>query len=75
CTVLARSGGPGAKGITAYLVPADAPGLSAAPPERKMGLKGSPTAQLHFDGVRIGDERRIGAEGEGFSLALDALDA
>ncbi|WP_129287708.1 acyl-CoA dehydrogenase family protein [Streptomyces sp. GZWMJZ-114] len=75
CTVLARSGGPGAKGVTAYLVPADAPGLSAAPPERKMGLKGSPTAQLHFDGVRVGDERRIGAEGEGFSLALDALDA
>jgi alkylation response protein AidB-like acyl-CoA dehydrogenase len=75
CTVLARSGGPGAKGVTAYLVPTTAAGFSAAPPERKMGLQGSPTAQLRFDGVRVADERRIGAEGQGFSLALDALDA
>ncbi|MFE9249508.1 acyl-CoA dehydrogenase family protein [Streptomyces sp. NPDC007088] len=74
-TVLARSGGPGAKGVTAYLVPADAEGLSAAAPERKMGLKGSPTAQLHFDGVRIGEDRRIGKEGQGFAIALAALDS
>jgi alkylation response protein AidB-like acyl-CoA dehydrogenase len=74
-TVLARSGGPGAHGITAYLVPGDAPGLSAAAPERKMGLKGSPTAQVHLDGVRVPDERRIGEEGQGFAIALSALDA
>ncbi|MFE9663453.1 acyl-CoA dehydrogenase family protein [Streptomyces sp. NPDC005955] len=74
-TVLARSGGPGARGITAYLVPGDAPGLSAAAPERKMGMKGSPTAQLHFDGVRVSDARRIGAEGQGFAIALSALDS
>ncbi|MFF2024668.1 acyl-CoA dehydrogenase family protein [Streptomyces sp. NPDC058171] len=74
-TVLARSGGPGARGITAYLVPGDAPGLSAAAPERKMGMKGSPTAQLHFDGVRVPDARRIGAEGQGFAIALSALDS
>ncbi|MFH8842596.1 acyl-CoA dehydrogenase family protein [Streptomyces sp. NPDC017868] len=75
CTVMARTGGPGARGITAFLVPGDAPGLSAAPPERKMGMKGSPTAQLHFDGVRVADDRRLGAEGQGFAIALGALDA
>ncbi|WP_037914623.1 acyl-CoA dehydrogenase family protein [Actinacidiphila yeochonensis] len=74
-TVLARTGGPGAHGVSAFLVPGDAPGLSAAAPERKMGLKGSPTAQVHFDGVVVGDERRIGEEGQGFALALAALDA
>ncbi|MBT2443007.1 acyl-CoA dehydrogenase family protein [Streptomyces sp. ISL-36] len=75
CTVMARTGGEGAKGITAFLVPGDAPGLSAAAPERKMGMKGSPTAQLHFDGVRTPDTRRIGEEGQGFAIALSALDS
>lgn len=74
-TVLARTGSKGARGITAFLVPGDAEGLSAAAPERKMGMKGSPTAQLHFDGVRIGDARRIGDEGQGFAIALSALDS
>lgn len=74
-TVLARTGGEGAKGITAFLVPGDAEGLSAAVPEKKMGMKGSPTAQLHFDGVRVPDSRRIGEEGQGFTIALAALDA
>ncbi|MFF5706434.1 acyl-CoA dehydrogenase family protein [Streptomyces sp. NPDC012794] len=74
-TVLARTGAPGAKGITAFLVPGDAPGLTAAVPEKKMGMKGSPTAQLHFDGVRVPDARRIGEEGQGFTIALAALDA
>ncbi|GGU49195.1 acyl-CoA dehydrogenase [Streptomyces albospinus] len=74
-TVLARTGGGGAHGITAFLVPGDAAGLTAAPPERKMGMKGSPTAQLHFDGVRVPDSRRIGEEGQGFAIALSALDS
>ncbi|MET9622581.1 acyl-CoA dehydrogenase family protein [Streptomyces sp. NPDC006464] len=74
-TVMARTGGEGARGITAFLVPGDAPGVGAAPPERKMGLKGSPTAQLHFDGVRVPDARRIGEEGQGFAIALSALDS
>ncbi|GAA1176164.1 acyl-CoA dehydrogenase [Streptomyces hebeiensis] len=74
-TVLARTGAEGARGITAFLVPGDAPGLTAAPPERKMGMKGSPTAQLHFDGVRVPDSRRIGEEGQGFAIALSALDS
>ncbi|MFF2465952.1 acyl-CoA dehydrogenase family protein [Streptomyces mirabilis] len=74
-TVLARSGGAGPRGITAFLVPGHAEGLSAAPPERKMGMKGSPTAQIHFDAVRVSDGRRIGDEGQGFAIALAALDS
>ncbi|MFK0103070.1 MULTISPECIES: acyl-CoA dehydrogenase family protein [unclassified Streptomyces] len=74
-TVLARTGAEGARGITAFLVPGDAAGLSAAVPEKKMGMKGSPTAQLHFDGVRVPDARRIGEEGQGFAIALSALDS
>ncbi|MET9421812.1 MULTISPECIES: acyl-CoA dehydrogenase family protein [unclassified Streptomyces] len=74
-TVLARTGVEGPRGITAFLVPGDAPGLNPAAPEKKMGMKGSPTAQLHFDGVRIPDSRRIGEEGQGFAIALSALDS
>jgi alkylation response protein AidB-like acyl-CoA dehydrogenase len=74
-TVLARSGVEGPRGITAFLVPGDAPGLNAAVPEKKMGMKGSPTAQLHFDGVRVPDSRRVGEEGQGFAIALSALDS
>jgi alkylation response protein AidB-like acyl-CoA dehydrogenase len=74
-TVLARTGEDGTRGITAFLVPGGAPGLTAAPPEKKMGMKGSPTAQLHFDGVRVADNRRIGDEGQGFAIALSALDS
>ncbi|MGW7268473.1 acyl-CoA dehydrogenase family protein [Streptomyces sp. NPDC054842] len=74
-TVLARTGGEGPRGISAFLVPGDAAGLSAAAPEKKMGMKGSPTAQVHFDGVRVGDDRRIGEEGQGFAIALSALDS
>ncbi|MFF8637879.1 acyl-CoA dehydrogenase family protein [Streptomyces pilosus] len=74
CTVMARTGEEGPRGITAFLVPGDAEGLSAALPEKKMGMKGSPTAQLHFDGVRVPDARRVGEEGQGFAIALAALD-
>ncbi|OII68500.1 acyl-CoA dehydrogenase family protein [Streptomyces sp. CC77] len=73
-TVMARTGAEGPRGVTAFLVPGDAEGLTAAAPEKKMGMKGSPTAQLHFDGVRVPDARRIGEEGQGFSIALSALD-
>ncbi|MCZ7430226.1 acyl-CoA dehydrogenase family protein [Streptomyces sp. WMMC1477] len=74
-TVFARTGAAGPRGITAFLVPGDAPGLGAAAPERKMGMKGSPTAQVHLDGVRVPDARRLGAQGQGFAIALDALDS
>ncbi|MER8224528.1 acyl-CoA dehydrogenase [Streptomyces sp. NPDC094143] len=74
-TVMARTGEEGPRGITAFLVPGDAPGVSAAPPEKKMGMKGSPTAQVHFDGVRVPGTRRIGEEGLGFAIALSSLDS
>ncbi len=74
-TVMARTGEDGPGGITAFLVPGDAAGLSAAAPERKMGMNGSPTAQLHFDGVRVPDARRLADEGSGLKLALAALDS
>ncbi|MFI5570087.1 acyl-CoA dehydrogenase family protein [Streptomyces sp. NPDC051740] len=73
-TVMARTGEEGPRGITAFLVPGDAEGLSAAAPEKKMGMKGSPTAQVHLDGVRVPDARRVGEEGQGFAIALSALD-
>lgn len=63
------------QGISCFLVPADAPGLSPDPPERKMGLTASVTATMRFDGVRVPMERRLGAEGEGLSIALAGLDS
>ncbi|MFJ5309176.1 acyl-CoA dehydrogenase family protein [Streptomyces sp. NPDC088350] len=74
-TVMARTGEDGPRGISAFLVPGDAAGLTGAAPEKKMGMKGSPTAQVHFDGVRVPDERRLGEEGQGFAIALSALDS
>ncbi|WP_238006848.1 acyl-CoA dehydrogenase family protein [Dactylosporangium sp. AC04546] len=63
------------KGISCFLVPADTPGLVVDPPERKMGLMGSATATVRFDGARIPACRRLGAEGEGLRIALSGLDA
>ncbi|MFB7664943.1 acyl-CoA dehydrogenase family protein [Kitasatospora sp. NPDC056138] len=74
-STMVRTGEDGARGISCLLVPADSQGLSAAPPEHKMGMSSSPTAQLHFDGVRVDRERRIGDEGQGFQIALSALDS
>lgn len=74
-TVMARTGEEGPRGITAFLAPGDAAGLNASPPERKMGMKGSPTAQINFDGVRLDGSRRLGEEGQGFAIALSALDS
>lgn len=73
--VLARTGGAGPAGISCLLVPGDAAGLSAAPPERKMGMRASTTAQIHLTDVVVGDDRRIGEAGQGFAVAMAALDA
>ena len=62
-------------GITCFLVPADAEGLSADTPEDKMGLMSSTTASMVFDGVRVPAERRLGADGEGLAIALAGLDS
>ncbi|WP_442811587.1 MULTISPECIES: acyl-CoA dehydrogenase family protein [unclassified Streptosporangium] len=63
------------KGISCFLVPADAEGLSADPPERKMGLTGSATATMRLDHVRVPAWRRIGEEGDGLKIALAGLDS
>ncbi|MGY5883872.1 acyl-CoA dehydrogenase family protein [Modestobacter lacusdianchii] len=73
--VMARTSDDGARGISCFLVPADSPGLSADTAERKMGLTGSTTATMRFDGVRVDADRRLGEEGEGLSIALAGLDA
>ncbi|MFD1860508.1 acyl-CoA dehydrogenase [Aeromicrobium camelliae] len=62
-------------GITCFLVPGDAEGLSADHPEDKMGLMGSTTATMLFDNVRVPVERRLGEEGQGLSIALAGLDS
>ncbi|NJQ03461.1 acyl-CoA dehydrogenase family protein [Streptomyces zingiberis] len=74
-TVMARTSEDRAHGVSCFLVPADTPGLSADPPERKMGLTGSATATMRFDEVRVPASRRIGAEGQGLPIALAGLDA
>ncbi|MCW2781767.1 MAG: acyl-CoA dehydrogenase [Marmoricola sp.] len=73
--VMARTADTGGRGISCFLVPADAVGLTADYPEQKMGLMGSTTASMLFEDVRIPAERRIGKEGQGLSIALAGLDA
>jgi alkylation response protein AidB-like acyl-CoA dehydrogenase len=72
--LMVRTGGPGAGGISCLLAPADTPGLLPQPPERKMGLAASPTAQIVLDGVRVPADRLVGEEGQGFRIAMSALD-
>jgi alkylation response protein AidB-like acyl-CoA dehydrogenase len=72
--VMARTG-EGRDGISCFLVPGDADGLSADPPERKMGLTGSATATMRFENVAVDEHRRLGAEGDGLKIALAGLDA
>jgi alkylation response protein AidB-like acyl-CoA dehydrogenase len=62
-------------GISCFLVPGDAHGLSADPAEHKMGMTGSPTATMVFDNVRVSADRRLGAEGDGLKIALAGLDS
>lgn len=73
--VMVRTGEAGTKGISCLLIDGAADGLSAGPLERKMGLTASPVAQLHLDSVRVPKDRLIGAEGQGFSIAMSALDS
>ncbi len=64
----------GKKGITAFYIPTGSPGLSVASPERKMGQRASDTCALAFDGLRLPENHRIGAEGHGLSIALSSLE-
>jgi alkylation response protein AidB-like acyl-CoA dehydrogenase len=73
--IFCRTGGPGAAGISCLLADADTPGLLPQRPERTMGLRSSPPAQIVFDGARLPADRLVGGEGTGFRIAMEALDA
>ncbi|EZP52537.1 MULTISPECIES: acyl-CoA dehydrogenase family protein [Sphingomonas] len=73
-TVMARTGEAGARGVSAFLVPRDLPGVSVGEPEKKMGQKGAKVADVHFDDVPVPAANRLGAEGEGFKIAMRVLD-
>ncbi|MDQ8046414.1 MAG: acyl-CoA dehydrogenase family protein [Solirubrobacteraceae bacterium] len=72
--VMARTGGAGPKGITAFLIEDGTPGLGFGKQEEKMGWKAQPTAQVILDGCRIPAANRLGEEGEGFRIAMSGLD-
>ena len=73
--LMTRTSDDGPKGITCLLADAATPGLSAGPPERKMGAGASRTSPILLEGARIPAGRRIGEEGQGFEIALSALDS
>jgi acyl-CoA dehydrogenase len=73
-TVMARTGGPGANGVSAFLVPSDLPGVSVGRPERKMGQQGAHVCDVAFDGAPVPAANRLGEEGEGFRIAMRVLD-
>ncbi|MGZ8284395.1 MAG: acyl-CoA dehydrogenase family protein [Allosphingosinicella sp.] len=73
-TVMARTGEPGAKGVSAFLVPADLPGVSVGRPEKKMGQQGAHVCDVNFDGAPVPAANRLGEEGEGFRIAMRVLD-
>ncbi len=65
---------PRGRGVTAFVVEKSDEGFTFGEPERKLGIKGSPTRELHFDGCRIPSDRMVGARGEGLKIALATLD-
>ncbi|HSV58733.1 MAG TPA: acyl-CoA dehydrogenase family protein [Variovorax sp.] len=72
--LMARTGAGGAGGISAFALPADAPGISYGKKEHKMGWNSQPTRTINFDNVRIPAENLLGTEGEGFRIAMKGLD-
>lgn len=72
--VMARTGGPGGRGVSAFVLPGDTPGLSFGKKEEKMGMRASPTVELILENVRLPVSARVGAEGDGFGVAMQALD-
>ncbi|HZN73993.1 MAG TPA: acyl-CoA dehydrogenase family protein [Micromonosporaceae bacterium] len=73
--VFCRTGGPGPAGISCLLADAETAGILPQKPERTMGLRSSPIAQIVFDGARVPADRLMGEEGAGFRIALSALDS
>ena len=74
CLVFARTGGPGPKGVSAFLVPTDSSGFERREIKGKLGLRGQTTAELFLTDVRVPENARLGDEGEGFSIAMHSLD-
>ncbi|HTW12475.1 MAG TPA: acyl-CoA dehydrogenase family protein [Solirubrobacteraceae bacterium] len=74
-TLFARTSDERGRGVSCFLAPGRAEGLSFGEPERKMGLMGSTTATVNFDGVRLEADRLIAREGDGLGIALAALDS
>lgn len=72
--VMARTGGPGPKGLSAFVVPADAAGVQYGKKEKKMGWNSQPTRAITFDNVEIPASNRLGEEGQGFAFAMKGLD-
>ncbi len=72
--VFARTDGPGARGISAFLVPTDTPGFGRTEVKGKLGLRGQATAALSFEGVRVPADALLGDRGEGFKIAMKTLD-
>lgn len=71
---MVRTGEDGPKGISCLVIEKDMPGVSFGAPERKLGWHSQPTAQVNFDAVRVPVANRVGAEGQGFSIAMAGLD-
>ncbi|PXX66301.1 hypothetical protein DFR70_10348 [Nocardia tenerifensis] len=71
--VMARTGTAGARGISAFIVPAETPGISFGANERKMGWHAQPTRQVIFEDARVPAANLLGAEGEGFRIAMNGL--
>src|ERR671919_1866802 len=73
--LMARTGGGGAQGVTAFIVEKGTAGFEGAKKEDKMGWRSSPTWMLQLDGAEVPEARRVGEEGEGFRVALASLDS
>lgn len=73
--LMVRTGGPGPTGISCLLADAATPGMSALAPERKMGMRSSPTASMALEGARVPADRLLAGEGDGFRIAMSALDS
>ena len=74
CLLFARTGGPGPKGVSAFLVPTSTPGFERREIHGKLGLRGQSTSEIFLTGVRVPTSARLGEEGQGFTIAMHSLD-
>jgi alkylation response protein AidB-like acyl-CoA dehydrogenase len=74
CLLFARTGGPGPKGVSAFLVPTSTPGFERREIHGKLGLRGQATSEMFLTGVRVPASARLGEEGQGFTIAMHSLD-